>query len=87
MWKLGIGEKIYNFSLNAGVSSSGELVLLDTNEYTFDKTEAESKIISLRPFRASSFKRLPERLKPAVRAIFEREFTVEKLNTFWKNSV
>lgn len=82
LWKYKIGEKIFNFA-NAGINSSGELVFLDTNEYTFDRVEAESKIISKRPLRASSFKRLPESLKPAVREIFEREFSVAKFNSLW----
>lgn len=87
LWKLGIGEKIFNFTINAGVVSSGAVVLLDTNEFTFEKAEIESKIISQRPFQSSSFKRLPEPLKSPVREIFEREFTLEKLNQFWGKEI
>lgn len=86
LWKVGIGEKIYNFSLNAGVDQYGKVFLLDTNEFTFDKAEAESKISTGRPYRASSFRRLPKHLQLLVRPVFEKAFTVEKLEEVWNRS-
>lgn len=86
LWKLGIGEKIFNFAINSGVTPSGKFTLLDTNEYTFEKTKAEAQIISKRPFRAASFRRLPEDLKSPIRELFEKEFTIEKFNQLWKTA-
>ena len=84
LWKQGIGETVFNFTINAGIDNSGKLILLDTNELTFDKEEMKNEVVSKRFLRASSFRRLPEKLKRPVQDIFDKEFTPEKFDQFWE---
>jgi hypothetical protein len=85
LWARGIGEKIFNFTINAGIDDSGKLIVLDTNEFTFDTEHMKKEISTKRFLRSSSFRRLPKHLKPPIKAIFEREFSLEKFNKIWKS--
>jgi hypothetical protein len=87
LWKQGIGETVFNFTINAGIDDAGKLILLDTNEFTFDKERMKSEVVSKRFLRASSFKRLPENLKRPVQDIFEKEFSLEKFEEYWAKDV
>lgn len=83
LWRKGVGERVFNFTLNAGINEKGELILLDTNEFTFDGDYMRQSILSKRFTRASSFLRLPEEMKSRIYILFEREFSIEKFEEFW----
>ncbi len=44
LWKYGCHETVYNFTINNAVNKDGEVILIDFNEMTFDKTVVEQDI-------------------------------------------
>jgi len=86
-WKHGFSERTYNLTVNNGVNSSGEIVLLDFGELTFSHDHVAHAISIRRWEKAWSFtKDLDERVKTYYSKQMREQLTLENLDTFWRDS-
>lgn len=87
LWEYGYADKVFNFTLNAGVSrGTGKVILLDFNEFTERKEKAADHIRREKWRAQASLKGLcqmrPE-LAARVAERFAGAFTLEELDRCW----
>ena len=86
-WMNGFSERTYNLTINNGVNSAGEIVLMDFGEITFRKSDVERAIKIKRGRRSWSFKK---DMKKEVRQYYDKQMleklTLSNLNKYWKNA-
>jgi len=86
-WKNGFSEKTYNLTVNNGINSKGQIVLMDFGELTFKKSDVKKAIESKRWRKSFSFKR---DLKGKIREYHDKQMfkrlTLNNLNKYWKES-
>ncbi len=84
LWRHGISDVVFNFTINNGVSENNSVSQIDFGEMTFNKSEVEKLIKSKIWFTRYSYTSQKNALfKAYIDESFEREFTVDKLNKFW----
>ena len=83
LWKKGMGEEVFNFMRNAGITLEGNMVLLDLNEYTFDKKRMIQMIGRRRYLRAFHTYKIPFGLRKKIRQLFDKEFSLDKFDELW----
>ncbi len=83
LWSFGISDSVFNFSVNCGYDKNNELVLVDFNEMTFDKSEVINQITHKVWLRRSSYVRLTKEKQQLFNDIFNREITLESLEKYW----
>lgn len=84
LWRKGVGDEVFNFMRNSGATTSGQLILIDTNEYTFEKKVMIEMIKRKRYLRAFHTYKIPWETRSRVKALFDREFSVQKLEELWQ---
>lgn len=82
-WEYGFCEKVFNFTLNNGIDGTGNLILLDFNEITFEKEEALRRIENRRWERSWSCKTLPENLRTYYCEKMQEAMTVANVHARW----
>jgi hypothetical protein len=83
LWSFGVSDSVFNFSINCGYNKKNELVLIDFNEITFDKSEVGDQIINKVWLQRSSYMRLTKEKQQLFNKIFNREITLENLEKYW----
>ncbi len=86
-WKNEICEKVYNFTVNNGVSKNGNVVLIDFNESSQSKSDAVKIIESKKWLKALSFGHLDPDLQNYYQNHMEKTLIIEKLNDTWGISI
>ncbi|MCK4997453.1 hypothetical protein KAS08_04045 [Candidatus Pacearchaeota archaeon] len=85
-WKNGFSDKIFNLTINNGITDSGEIVLMDFGEMTFKKSDVEQDIEEKRWERSRDFKtRLRKDIKSYYKKRMIEEMTILNLNKYWKS--
>ncbi|MBT4166356.1 hypothetical protein HOE04_04930 [archaeon] len=86
-WKNGFSERTYNLTINNGVNSNDDIVLMDFGEITFRKSDVERAIKTKRWRRSWSFKR---DIENSIRRYYDkqmlRRLTLSNLNKHWKEA-
>lgn len=83
-WEYGFSDKIFNFSINNGLSKTGEVIQLDFGELCFDKDSVREKIKNQYWLKQSSYRRLQRgELKEYYRNIMNPELLLQKLDELW----
>ncbi|RLF62434.1 MAG: hypothetical protein DRN16_01525 [Thermoplasmata archaeon] len=86
-WKNGFSERTYNLTINNGINSDGEIVLMDFGEITFRKSDVERAIKIKRWRKSWSFKR---DMKKEIRDYYDKQMlerlTFSNLNKYWKEA-
>ncbi len=85
-WKSGCADRVYNFTINNGLDTSGRLILLDFNEVTLSKTEVLERINSKRWLRSWSLKQVDPKLQQYYREQMDLLITPESLEKNWQGS-
>lgn len=83
LWSFGISDSVFNFSINCGYNKIGELILLDFNEMTFDKSEVNNQITNKVWLQRVSYLRLTTDKQKVFEKIMNKEITVEVLEKCW----
>jgi hypothetical protein len=86
-WKNGFSERTYNLTINNGVNSKRDIVLMDFGEITFRKSYVERAIKIKRWRKSWSFKK---DLENDVREYYDKQMlkklTLSNLNKYWKEA-
>ncbi len=88
-WDYGFSDTPFNFMMNCGVTSEGEVVLIDLGELTWNKEEVKKLVESKHWQKRGSFNKLEDgELKNYLREQFNEKITLSSLDTRWnsKNS-
>jgi len=83
LWSFRISDSVFNFSINCGYNKNNELILLDFNEMTFSKSEAEHQIINKVWLKRSSYLCLTKEKQKTFENIMNKEITLEMLEKCW----
>lgn len=87
LWKYGMSDEVYNFTINNAVDDNGRVILIDFNEVTFDKAKVESDIKNEIWLRRWSY----THLKPVAQRYYKKRMREElntiKLNLLWGKSI
>jgi hypothetical protein len=86
-WSYGIDEKVYNFTLNTGITIAGDLILIDFNEVNFDKVEAKEGIINEIWLKRWSYSYLPPTIKVYYKTRMGEEITLDNLELLWNSKI
>jgi len=88
LWSYGIHDLIFNFTLNNGVAKNGSVIQLDFGECDFKKSKLRSHILRKVWLAQKSYKSLKsDPLQPYIAKSFAEEFTLKKMNQFWKSGL
>ena len=88
LWSYGVGDTIYNFTLNNGYDQEGRLVQLDFGEIVFSFERVKDEVESQKWLEKRSYNHdLGEDLKPYFKKRMEEEITVEQLEDKWRKNV
>jgi hypothetical protein len=83
-WKYGFSDKIFNFSINNGINSEGEVIQLDFGELSFDKEEMRKRIKERCWLKRYSYWEFPEgELKEYYASMMNPEKLIIKLDELW----
>lgn len=84
LWKSGMADTIFNFTVNNGVSKDGSSVHLDIGEFVFEKSEIAEFIKKKIWLEKYSYTQLKDSvLQEFVAQKFDEAFTLEKLDELW----
>ncbi len=87
LWSHGIGDTVYNFTLNNGYDDQGRMVQLDFGEIVFDKKKV---LEAIEENRWESKRSLNKDISGALRKYaldkMEEEFTEEKVEKLWREN-
>lgn len=88
LWRCGVSDAVFKFTENNGVAENGAVSQLDFGECTFQKPEVLALLQKREWLNKNSYKFLPDdELKAFVKKRFGEEFTAEKLDALWPNSL
>lgn len=88
LWSYGIGDTIYNFTLNNGYDDMGRLVQLDFGEIVFSKQIVKNEIRDEKWLEMRSYSHdISNDLKPYFKKRMSEEITVEKLEDKWRRNL
>lgn len=83
-WEYGFAEGVFNLTLNNGLNTKGQLVLIDFGEVIFDQAEVKKCIAEKRWLNSWSYKSgMPKDLQPAYERILSRTLTLANLKRHW----
>jgi hypothetical protein len=86
-WRSGFSERTYNLTINNGINSNEEIVLMDFGEITFRKSDVERAIKIKRWRRSWSFKRdLKKEIRDYYDGQMRERLTLSNLNKYWKET-
>ncbi len=86
LWRHGIVEEVYNFTINNGVAPNGRVVLLDFNEVAFEKEQALKDIETQVWIKRWSYSHLSPDLKEYYKKRMQEELTIPTLDSLWRSS-
>jgi len=87
LWKLGIGETVYNFSINNGIDGDGRVVQMDIGELVFSKAEVLKTIHNKTWLTQASYLFMQDGpLKEFYRQCMEENLTAANLDRYWPSS-
>ena len=84
LWKWGIYEKTFNFTINNGINHQGKVILIDFNEVVFTHQEATTWLLGNRWKTNWSRSKLPAQLRDYYDQVMGRAMTVENLDRYWE---
>ena len=82
-WEYGFADRVYNFTINNGITEKGKLILLDFNEVTFKKEDVARSIETKRWKRAWSCTSLPVPYRRYYEQRMDEVMTEENLDRHW----
>ncbi|MFB6246112.1 MAG: hypothetical protein ABEI74_00785 [Candidatus Pacearchaeota archaeon] len=84
-WRLGFSDKIYNFTVNCGFDSKGNILLMDFGEITTEKENVEDSIKNKRWAKSDCYrKRLGRKAKKYYFRKMSKYLTKENLDKYWR---
>ncbi len=85
LWGYGVSDVVFNFTLNNGVNTKGEVVLIDFGELTFNKTAVALRIAQKKWLTQWSYAHQvqDENLKTYIAQKLENELTIANLEKYW----
>lgn len=86
MWSYGLSETSFNLMWNAGVDSSGRVVLLDFGELTADKDVVATQIRTQAWMQQYVFRYLKPELSAHLARIFNERLTIKRLDAVWDSN-
>ena len=88
LWHYGIAERVYNFTVNAGLSLTNSIVLFDFGEITTDRNKVERAIEQQRWLRSFSYRHdMPAALKPYYSQEMRERLTSKTLAAYWQKNI
>ncbi|MEK7194603.1 MAG: hypothetical protein AAB660_02870 [Patescibacteria group bacterium] len=85
-WKYGFSDIIFNFTINNGVDSKGNVILIDLGELSFNKDEVAKCVVDQKWLKQHSCTTLHnEELKSYFISIMLDRVTLDGLNKYWPN--
>ena len=88
LWSYGVGDTIYNFTINNGYDDKGRLVQMDFGELVFSKERIREEVRDQKWLDKRSYEHdLPEKLKLYFKKRMAEEITVEKLEDKWRENM
>jgi hypothetical protein len=88
LWSYGIGDTIYNFTINNGYNQKDRMVQMDFGELVFTKEKIEEKVRENAWLEMRSYEHdISKELKPYYRKKMQKELTVEKLEDVWREKI
>jgi hypothetical protein len=88
LWKQGVGDTIYNFTINTGLADDGNLVMLDFGEIVFSKQKVKKEVKNRKWLEKWGYREdISEDLKPYFEEKMDEEINLEDLEEKWKESV
>lgn len=87
LWKFGVSDTVFNFTINNGVNKNGEVILSDIGELTFVKKDVAGYIKEKKWLKKWSLKDdiSDLKLKSYIAKKFDEKLTLENLEKYWKN--
>ena len=86
-WKNGFSERTFNLTINNGVNSNEDIVLMDFGEITFRKSDVERAIKIKRWRRSWSFKKdIGNKIREHYDKQMLERLTLSNLNKYWKEA-
>ena len=87
-WDYGFSDTVFNFMINAGVTTEGKVILTDLGELCWDKEEVKRLIESKHWEKRSSFNKLENiELKDYIREQFNNNITILNLDKRWGSKI
>ena len=86
-WRQGFSEQVFNFTINNGIDNRGEVILLDFDEITFDKSKVLHDIHTKRWLKTYTYRFglfFLTDLKKHYKQRMDECMTEENLNKFWR---
>ena len=84
-WEYGFSDRIFNFTINNGLTSTGEIIQLDFGELAFDKDEVRKRIFERRWLKSWSYLTFPEgELKRYYEILMDAEKMSQELDKRWE---
>lgn len=83
LWKYGVADRVFNFTINNALDSSGRVILIDLGELTDSKEKVRKHIETKAWLRHFSYRSLPDELKRYFASAMDRGITLENLEREW----
>lgn len=84
LWRWGISEVVFNFSINSGIGRDGGVVLCDLGDLTASRSTVRRLVTDQVWLQRWSYNALPdERLKAYVRATLAEQLTPARVEATW----
>ena len=84
-WQNGFSEKTYNFTINNGIDSNGNVTLIDFGELTFNRLDVEKAIQTKRWEKSHSFRwDLTKKIKEYYEELMDKQITLKNLDKYWR---
>lgn len=88
LWSYGVGDTIYNFTINNGYDDKDRLVQMDFGEIVFSKERIKKEVKDQKWLTKRSYEHdLPRELKSYFKERMAEEITVEKLEDKWRENM
>jgi hypothetical protein len=87
-WRYGLSELIFNLTVNNGLNDTGQIVLLDFGEITFNKEEIRATIDAKWWLRSFSYTHdIPKGLQPYYAQSLAERLTSDTLDATWNTAL
>ena len=85
-WGYGFSDTVFNFMINSGITSRGNVITTDLGELTFNRKEIEILVRDKHWEKRSSFNKLKDiDLKNYIREQFNTRITISNLDKLWNS--
>jgi hypothetical protein len=86
MWRYGISDSVFNFSMNNAINSQGSVITIDLGELVFSKKCVAELVRAKKWLHQHSFTHLTDtKLKDYFSEQTSQLLTIENLNTYWRS--